>query len=126
MYPFGFGLSYTTFRLSNMKLEKSGSDVKVSLDVKNTGARAGAEVVQIYVGEEHSPVPRPKRELKAFSKVRLEPGQSREIEFVLTRDAFAYWSPSAKDWTVDPGNKFTIEAAVSERDIRASKTVQPF
>jgi beta-glucosidase len=97
MYPFGFGMSYTTFRLSNMKAEKSGSDVKVSLDVKNTGARAGAEVVQIYAGEDRSPVPRPRRELKAFSKVRLEPGQSQQIEFVLTRDAFACWSPSAKD-----------------------------
>ena len=56
--------------------------------------------------------------------MRLEPGQSKEVEYVLTRDAFAYWDPSIKDWTVDAGHKFTIEAAVSERDIRASKTIQ--
>ncbi len=108
-----------------MKLTFS-PDVKIALDIKNTGARAGAEVVQIYVGEENSPVPRPRRELKAFSKVSLEPGQSRQIEFILTRDAFAYWNPSIKDWTVDAGNKFTIEASVSEGDIRATKPIQPF
>jgi beta-glucosidase len=124
IYPFGFGLSYTSFRVSNMKVEKAGSDVKVTLDIENTGARAGAEVVQIYVGEQHSPVPRPRRELKGFSKVALEPGQSKKVEIILPRESFAYWSPASKDWTVDAGNRFTIEAGVSERDIRASKTIQ--
>jgi beta-glucosidase len=126
MYPFGFGLSYTTFELSNMKVDKSGAGVKVSLDIRNTGRRAGAEVVQIYVGEENCPAPRPRRELKGFVKVNLAPGESRNIEITLPREAFAYWSPSAKDWTVDAGNKFTIEAGVSERDIRAAKTINGF
>jgi beta-glucosidase len=126
MYPFGFGLSYTTFRLSNMKVEKTGADVKVSLKIKNTGHRAGAEVVQIYVGEKQCPVPRPRRELKAFSKVTLAPGESRNIELTLPRESFAYWNPASKDWTVDAGNSFTIEAGVSERDIRAMKTITMF
>ncbi len=124
LYPFGFGLSYTTFQLSNLKVETAGSDVKVSLDIKNTGRRAGAEVVQIYVGDEHCPVPRPRRELKGFSKVTLAPGQTGKVEITLPRASFAYWSPTGKDWTVDAGNTFTIEAGLSERDIRATKTIK--
>jgi beta-glucosidase len=123
MFPFGFGLSYTTFQLSKMQVEKAGTDVRVSLDIRNTGKRTGAEVVQIYVGEENSPVPRPRRELKGFSKLTLAPGESRKVQITLPREAFAYWSPTTKDWTVDAGNKFTIEAGVSERDIRVKQTV---
>jgi beta-glucosidase len=126
MFPFGFGLSYTTFQLSNMKVEKAGTDVKVSLDVKNTGGRAGAEVVQVYVGEDRCPVPRPLRELKAFSKVALAPGESRNIAITLPRESFAYWSPAGKDWTVDAGNTFTIEAGVSERDISTKTVINGF
>ncbi len=105
LYPFGYGLSYTTFQLSNLKIEKAGSDVKVSLDVRNTGRRAGAEVVQIYVGQENPSVPRPLRELKGFSKVMLDPDQTRRVEITLPQDAFAYWSPDKKDWTVDSGGQ---------------------
>ena len=123
MFPFGFGLSYTTFRLSRMEVEKAGADVRISLDIRNTGKRAGAEVVQIYVGEENCPVPRPKRELKGFSKVTLAPGESKKVQITLPRESFAYWSPIGKAWTVDAGNKFTIEAGVSERDIRTKQTV---
>jgi beta-glucosidase len=124
LYPFGFGLSYTTFQLSNMKVKTAGSGVEVTLDIRNTGSRAGAEVVQVYVGEDHCPVPRPRRELKGFNKVTLAPGESRKVQINLPRESFAYWSPASKDWTVDAGNKFTIEAGVSERDIRARKTLR--
>jgi beta-glucosidase len=117
-YPFGFGLSYTTFDLSNMEIETSGDGAKVSLEVKNTGSRSGAEVVQIYVGEQNCPLPRPLRELKGFAKVSLDPGQTRRVEIDLPRDSFAYWSPDKKDWVVDAGNTFNIEAAVSERDVK--------
>ncbi|MGA2229409.1 MAG: glycoside hydrolase family 3 C-terminal domain-containing protein [Tepidisphaeraceae bacterium] len=123
MFPFGFGLSYTTFELANMTVEKTGSDVSVSLDVRNTGQREGAEVVQIYVGEQNCPVPRPLRELKGFTKTDLQPGQTERVRIVLPHDSFAYWSPQRKDWTVDSGNTFTIEAAVSERDVRLKQAV---
>ena len=76
--------------------------------------------------EDRSPVAQPRREPTALSKMTLEPGQSKQIQFVLPRDAFACWSPASNVWTVDAGNKFTIEAAVSERDIRASKIIRPF
>jgi beta-glucosidase len=123
LYPFGYGLSYTTFELSNMKAEKAGNQVIVSLDIKNTGSRPGAEVVQVYVGEANCPVPRPQRELKAFSKVKLAAGETRNIQITLPRESFAYWSPATRDWAVDTGNKFTIEAGVSERDIRATQSL---
>jgi beta-glucosidase len=119
LYPFGFGLSYTTFRVSGLKVEKSGTGVRVSVDVANTGKRAGAEVVQIYVGEQNCPVPRPLRELKGFSKVKLNPGETRRVVINLPRESFAYWNPATKDWTADPGKKFSLEAGVSERDLRA-------
>jgi beta-glucosidase len=124
LFPFGYGLSYTTFQFSNLKVEKTGSDVKVSLDVTNTGRRAGAEVVQIYVGQENPPVPRPLRELKGFSKVMLDSDQTKRVEITLPRNAFAYWSPDKKDWTVDSGGTFSIEAAVSERDIVLKDTIK--
>ena len=126
MFPFGFGLTYTTFQVDNMKVEKAGTNVTVSVDVKNTGSRAGAEVVQIYVGEQNCPEPRPLRELKGFSRVMLNPGETKRVEITLPRDAFAYWSSTAKNWTVDAGNQFTIEAGVSERDIRAKETLEVF
>ncbi|HEX5399889.1 MAG TPA: glycoside hydrolase family 3 C-terminal domain-containing protein [Verrucomicrobiae bacterium] len=123
LFPFGYGLSYTSFKLSDMKVEKSGGEVSVSLDLKNTGGLAGAEVVQIYVGETGCPVPRPLRELKGFSKLALAPGESKHLEITLPRDAFAYWSSAVKDWTVDAGHRFTIEAGFSERDIRARQAI---
>jgi beta-glucosidase len=124
MFPFGFGMSYTTFQVGNMKVEKAGTNVMVSVDVKNTGSRAGAEVVQIYVGEQNCPEPRPLRELKGFSRVMLNAGETKRVEITLPRDAFAYWSSTTKNWTVDAGNKFIIEAGVSERDISAKETLE--
>ena len=123
LYPFGYGLSYTRFAMSNLKIDKDGTGFKVSVDVKNTGDRAGADVVQIYVGEKGCPLPRPLRELKGFAKVSLKPGETQHAEIPLPRDSFAYWSPEKKGWTVDTGNTFTIEAAESERDIKLQGTV---
>jgi beta-glucosidase len=82
--------------------------------------------VQIYVGEQNCPEPRPPRELKGFSRVMLDPGQTKRVQIMLSRDAFAYWSSTSRDWKVDTGNKFTIEAGVSERDISAKETLKVF
>jgi beta-glucosidase len=129
LYPFGYGLSYTTFELSNLRAERVASTgaaapaVRVTLDVKNTGARAGTEVVQIYVGEQESSLPRPVRELKGFAKVQLNPGQSKSVEISLDSDAFAYWSPEKKGWVIDASHTFTIEAAESERAVKLRQNV---
>ena len=121
MFPFGHGLSYTTFDIGKINIDKkdfkTGEPVKFSLTVKNTGNFDGAEVVQIYVSDPKAKVKRPVKELKAFEKVFLKKGESKTLSFELNKDAFAYWDPSTKQWTVEPG-KFKIAAAVSAADIR--------
>jgi beta-glucosidase len=116
LFPFGHGLSYTRFELSDLKLESAGIGVSVSLTVTNTGERAGAEVVQVYVGQRSSSVERPVRELKAFAKVDLKPSESRRVALDLPRRAFASWSVETNDWKVEPG-EFAIEVGVSSRQI---------
>jgi beta-glucosidase len=123
LYPFGYGLSYTTFKISNMKIEKTSSGgATVSVDVTNTGQRPGAQVVQIYVGQPKCSVERPLRELKGFAKVVLGAGETKTATINLPHDSFAFWSPTAKDWTVEPGT-FTIEAGDSERDIACADKI---
>ena len=110
LFPFGFGLSYTTFQFSKLDvpaLAASGSTVAVSFDVSNTGAVAGAEVAELYVSDPSAHVDRPERELKGFEKVRLAPGETQHVTLTLDARAFSYWDESAHKWTIDPG-KFVI------------------
>jgi beta-glucosidase len=110
-FPFGFGLSYTTFSFRNLRVSPSrvlpSSPVSVSFDVTNTGKREGAEVAQLYVGDPSARVRRPMKELKGFEKVYLEPGDTKRVTLVLDRRALSYWSEERNDWEVDPG-KFVI------------------
>ena len=125
-FPFGFGLSYTTFAYSNLKLSASSfTDVDgltVSLDVTNTGSMAGKEVVQIYVHDQKSALDRPVKELKGFAKVELQPGETKTVTFDLDFRAFAYYHPEYKQWITEDG-QFDIIAAASATDIRACATV---
>ena len=106
LFPFGFGLSYTSFAFSDLKL--SGTDtVSVSVQVKNTGSVEGAEVVQLYVQDVESSVERPVKELKGFSKVTLKAGETKTVSMVLTRADFSFWDEKTKAWKAQPG-KFTI------------------
>ncbi len=110
LFPFGYGLSYTTFGFSNLKVPatgSSGSDVTVSFDVTNTGKREGAEVAQLYVSDPSAKVKRPERELKGFEKVRLAAGETKHVTLTLDARAFSYWSEAAHNWAIDPG-KFEI------------------
>jgi len=111
LFPFGYGLSYTTFAFSGLEVKpaaaRDGDTVQVSFVVRNTGKRAGAEVAQVYVSEPSATVQRPERELKAFQKLDLAPGQSRRVTLTLDRRAFAYYDPDRNDWKVDPG-RFVI------------------
>jgi beta-glucosidase len=121
LFPFGFGLSYTTFAYSDLKVTPervSGKEpTEVSLKVRNAGTRAGAEVIQLYVHDGHSHIDRPLRELKGFRRVELQPGETKTVEFKLDRAAFSYWSPDTKDWVAEPGT-FEIQVGASSRDIR--------
>ena len=102
LFPFGFGLSYTTFSFSNLNISPAGYDgtqpVTVTFTVTNTGSVPGAEVAQLYVGEQNAPVPRPIRELKGFQKVFLNPGQSVTVALQLDQRSFAYWNTNIEKW----------------------------
>ncbi|WP_034648249.1 glycoside hydrolase family 3 C-terminal domain-containing protein [Cellulomonas sp. HZM] len=125
-YPFGHGLSYTSFAYSDVTAAVSGAGadarVDVAVTVTNTGTRAGAEVVQVYVGDPVAQVQRPVRELKGFAKVALEPGSSTEVRISLDARALAYWHPKLSRWVVEGGD-FVIDVAASSRDVRGSVTV---
>jgi len=122
LFAFGHGLSYTTFAVANLQLEKQNDGVQVTLELTNTGERAGAEVVQVYVGQPQCSVERPVRELKGFAKVTLAPGQTQSVTLFLPREAFTFWSPVHNGWTLEAG-EFVIEAGVSSRDLRCAGTI---
>ena len=127
-YPFGFGLSYTTFRIENVDVSVTGSiaggdlAVTVTASVTNTGQRAGAEVVQIYVGDIEASVARPLRELKGFAKVYLEPGETQQVSCQLEERAFAYWSQRFRQWVVESG-EFMIAVGNSSRHLVGTETI---
>ena len=126
LFPFGHGLSYTSFEYSGLEVQSSGkiSDpVGVTLSVTNRGARAGKEVVQVYVRDVKSSLPRPVKELKAFEKVALLPGETRTIHFTLDERAFAFYDPTRRGWVVEPG-EFEILVGSSSRDSRAAAAFQ--
>ena len=126
LFPFGHGLSYTSFAFSDLKLDKTEMDdtdtLNVSVRVKNTGSRAGKTVVQLYVCDKQSTPIRPIRELKGFEKTALEPGEEKEVRFTLDKRAFAYWNTEIHDWHVETG-EFFIEIGASSRDIVLAETV---
>jgi beta-glucosidase len=107
LFPFGFGLSYTTFGYSNLSVTPGTGDlaapVKIAFDVTNTGSREGAEVCQVYIGDGHASAPRPVKELKGFTKVSLKPGETRHVVQTLDRRAFSYYDPQRRGWRAQPG-----------------------
>jgi len=117
-FPFGFGLSYTTFAYKNLQIERSeiGPDeaLKVSVDVSNTGNVAGDEVVQLYAGCEGSCVERSARELKGFSKIHLEPGQMKQVDLSLAARQLAYYDEQQAKWIVEPLT-YTVYVGPSSR-----------
>jgi beta-glucosidase len=120
-YPFGYGLSYTSFDYSDLKITPANASetqpVEVSLSLRNSGSRAGAEIVELYVHDGHSSVDRPIKELKGFRRVELAPGETKAIRFTLDLSAFAYYSTAKKDWVAEPG-EFQILVGASSQDIK--------
>lgn len=126
LFPFGYGLSYTTFEYSNLQVSsesiKDTDTVTVTVDVTNTGNFAGKEIVQVYVADQVSTVIRPVKELKEFAKVELQPGETKTVTFILSKRAFAYFDTTIHDWHVESG-EFDILIGKSSRDIVLSKTI---
>ena len=117
LFPFGHGLSYTTFRYDTLQVQSSGDSAAVKVRVTNTGTRAGAEVAQLYV--EFPPESlEPPRQLKGFDKVMLKPGESKTVTFSLDRSVLSAWDEAAHGWKLYPGT-YTAHAGSSSRDLRA-------
>ena len=117
LFPFGFGLSYTTFEYSNLDIKAEGKEFVVSFDVKNTGKMAGAEVAQVYVGDDVCSLIRPAKELKGFDKVYLNPGETKRVSVRLDDEAFRFFDPMERQFKVEPGT-FSVFVGASSADIR--------
>jgi beta-glucosidase len=118
LFAFGYGLSYTTFSIANARLAKrrikTDGSTTVSVDVTNTGKRAGTETVQMYIRDQVSSVTRPVKELKGFAKVHLEPGETQTVTFAIPADLLKFWDVKMK-YVVEPGD-FTVMVGSSSRD----------
>ena len=116
LFPFGFGLSYTTFAYSNLDIKAEGEDFVVSFDIKNTGKVAAAEVAQVYVGDDKCSLVRPAKELKGFDKVYLKAGETKRVSVRLDDEAFRFFDPIDRKFKVEAGD-FTIKVGSSSADI---------
>jgi beta-glucosidase len=127
LYPFGFGLSYTSFSYSNLKVNSKnpGADgeIVVSVNVSNTGNRAGDEVVQLYVSHINSKIERPIKELKGFERVNFSAGETKTVQIILKKKDLAYWDKSAGGWTVEK-DKIKLMIGSSSADIKLSEIVE--
>lgn len=127
LFPFGFGLSYTTFEYGKISTDKKTysptDDIKVSFTLKNTGSVAGAEAVQLYATQEKTPVLRPAKELKAFKKVYLNAGESATVELTIKAAGLAYYDDKTQDWKLDTGT-FVLHNAASAGDVKSSVKIQ--
>lgn len=117
LYPFGHGLSYTTFKFSDLKVSPNGKDgYTVTAKVKNTGDREGAEVAQLYIGQQNPPMQRPPRELKGFERVNLKPGEEQNVTILVRREDLAVFDTATKGWVVPPGS-YEFSLGSSSRDL---------
>ena len=122
-FPFGFGLSYTTFKYGRPSLSaeslSAGGKLTLTVSVTNTGKRAGKEIVQLYIGDDEASADRPRKELKDFAKVELQPGETKTVSFDITTEALQFWSDKTHSWTAEPGG-FKAYVCASETDVRGT------
>jgi beta-glucosidase len=123
VYPFGYGLSYTTFEYSNIKVKHSqGFDYEVSVDIKNSGKVDGTEIAQLYISDVQSSVDRPEKELKGFSRVTLKAGETKTVTMKLKERDFAFWDTPKNGWIIEPG-EFKVLVGASSRDIKLTESI---
>ena len=125
-FPFGFGLSYTRFLYSDITCENhwlENGGVTINATISNTGKQEAKVIVQLYVSDKQSGVPRPPKELKGYQKIHLKPGETKNISFALSQDAFSFWSEQAHSWVVEPG-EFEVMLGASSADIRSRAKIE--
>jgi beta-glucosidase len=126
-FAFGHGLGYTTFEFESLEIAAEGlvlgEPLEIKVKLRNTGSRHGKEVVQVYLADLESTVPRPTRELKGFAVVRLAPGESAEVTLALEDRDLAYWDTARHSWRIEPG-RFEVQVGRSSRDIRLRRTFE--
>lgn len=124
LFAFGHGLSYTTFKISDLRLDKNemtaNDSLRITVTVKNTGNRTGKEVVQLYINDNDASVDRPMKELKGSAKVSLEPGQQKNVSITIGKDALSFYDETAQKWTCEPG-KFTVLVGNSSDNLKLKK-----
>lgn len=128
LFPFGHGLSYTSFDYSNLRVSKSGADLHVTVNVKNAGSVKGAEVVQVYVAQQNPTIRRPKKELKGFEKVELDSGEAKDVEVqIALKYAAAFWDEIRDAWVVEKDEYAVLvggTSALGEEALKASFVVE--
>jgi beta-glucosidase len=122
LYPFGYGLSYTKFEYSSMKIKKEGEKLMISMSIKNTGNHNGDEVVQLYFKETNASVDRPLKKLVGFNRIALNKGESKTIQFEVTKEDLHFWDEKTKQWKFNNGN-YDFMIGASSEDLRLNKTV---
>lgn len=122
LFPFGYGLSYTEFEYSNLKINKKRNEIEILFKIRNIGNMKGKEIAQIYISQENSCIFKPKKELKEFEKIELNVGEEKEIKIVLSKKAFEYYNPETCSWRVERG-KYKILIGKSSKDIVLEKEV---
>ena len=127
LFPFGHGLSYTTFAYGkatvNKKVMKIDEQIAITVPITNTGKRIGSEIVQLYISDLKSSLPRPVKELKGFSKIQLAPGETQEVTFLIDKQALSFFNDSRHEWVAEPG-KFEAQIAASASDIKSKVTFE--
>jgi beta-glucosidase len=122
VFPFGYGLSYTSFEFSDMDVNKKEDQVVVSCTITNTGDMNGAEVAQLYIHPVNPQIERPVKELKGFEKIFLDPGQSEQVSFTLSPESFSYFSEEEMSWKLDPGS-YEIQIGNSSANIKLKEEI---
>jgi len=125
-FPFGFGLSYSTFRYSNLHVNKSDNptgDIDVTVDISNTSARPGVEIAQMYIAPPKTSVPMPVRELKGFARIDLAAHETKTIHMILHHRDFAYWDVQSHGWVVAPG-RYGVDVGSSSRNLPLTSSIR--
>jgi beta-glucosidase len=125
LFPFGHGLSYTSFEYADLRTSTVSNDgaFTVSFRITNTGNTAGSEAALIFISDSQASLPRPEKELKGFAKVALNPGESKELNIQLDRDALSFWEDRRAKWVAEKG-KFTVLVAASAEDVRLRSEIE--